>query len=46
MMFLLDLLLIIIVVVTVARCTVRGFVKSVINLISLVVSFFVARYFT
>lgn len=46
MMFLLDLLLIIIVVITVARCTVRGFVKSVINLVSLVVSFFAARFFT
>ena len=42
MMFLLDLLLIIIVAVTVVRCTVRGFVKSVINLVSLVV----ARLFT
>lgn len=46
MMFLLDLLLIIIVAVTVVRCTVRGFVKSVINLVSLVVSFLVARLFT
>ena len=46
MMFLLDLLLIIIVVTTIVRCTVRGFVKSVINLVSLGVSFLVARLFT
>lgn len=46
MNFLLDVLLLLIVVITIVRCTSRGFVKSVVNLVSVVVAFFAANSFT
>ena len=46
MNFLLDLLLLVIVIGTIARCTSRGFVKSVVHLVSMAVSFFAARAFS
>lgn len=46
MNFLLDLLLLVIVLQTVIGCTKRGFVKSVVHLVSMAVSFLAARAFT
>lgn len=46
MNFLLDILLLLIVVQTVVRCTMRGFVKSIIHLVSLVAAFIAARTFS
>lgn len=45
MSFLLDLILILIVVSTVARCVSQGFVRSIVNLVSMGVAIFVAWQF-
>ena len=46
MNFVLDLLLLVIVLTTVIRCTTRGFVKSVVHLVSIVAALVVAYSFT
>lgn len=46
MNFLLDLLLLVIVTVTVIRCTARGFVKSIVHLVSMAVAFIAAWSFS
>lgn len=46
MNFLLDLLLLVIVTATVIRCTARGFVKSVVQFVSMIVAFLAAYSFT
>lgn len=46
MNFLLDVLFLAIVVLTVVRCTVRGFVRSIMHLVSLIAAFLSAYYFT
>lgn len=46
MNFFLDLLLLVILTISVIRCTVRGFVKSIVQLVSVAVSLFAAWHFT
>jgi len=46
MNFLLDIIFLVILLTTVIRCTKRGFVKSIVNLVSLIASMVVAHLFT
>jgi len=46
MNFVLDLLLVVIVLATIVRCTSQGFVKSIINLVSVVVAALAANRFS